>query len=196
MKKIILSTVVFVAGFSFTSKAQIQEGNWMVGGNIISSTFGLNTGGGYNFNLQPKAAKFIKDNLAVGGQVTFGFSGTKGAPTTYTYNLGPLARYYFNHDKVNLLKHGRFFIEGNAGIGGTTQTLGGGSTTGFNLGVGPGYAYFISHNIAIEGLVKYNGDFGFGNKGTTSNIGFNVGFQVYFPTSKVKQVIKREKTHK
>ena len=49
----------------------------MVGGNIITSSFGLNTGGGYNFTLQPKAAYFIDDNFALGGQVTFSFQEQK-----------------------------------------------------------------------------------------------------------------------
>ncbi|UTG66784.1 outer membrane beta-barrel protein (plasmid) [Elizabethkingia anophelis] len=193
MKKLILGTVLITTGLFSFSKAQIQKGNWMVGGNIISSEFGLNTGGAYNFSLQPKAAYFVDDNLAIGGLVTFGFSGSKDSSTKYTYNIGALGRYYFNNDQVdNLLKHGRFFVEGNLGIGGTSFTKGGNSTTGLNLGVGPGYAYFITPNVAIEGLVKYNGDFGFGNNGTTSNIGFNVGFQIYLPTSKVKKITRGE----
>ncbi|OBS14103.1 hypothetical protein ATE49_01765 [Elizabethkingia miricola] len=197
MKKLILSTAILATGLFSVTKAQLQKGNWMVGGNIITSSFGLNTGGGYNFTLQPKAAYFIDDNFALGGQVTFGFAGAKDAKTIYTYNVGPMARYYFNNDQVDsLLKHGRFFVEGNAGIGGTSGTRAtatqeaGKSTTGLNVGVGPGYAYFISPNIALEALVKYNGDFGFGNRGATSNIGFNVGFQIYLPTSKVKQITR------
>ncbi|OPC23561.1 hypothetical protein BAX95_06700 [Elizabethkingia meningoseptica] len=191
MKKLILSTAILATGLFSVTKAQLQKGNWMVGGNLVTSSFGLNTGGGYNFTLEPKAAYFIDNNFALGGQVTFGFSGTKDGPTTYKYSVGPMARYYFNDDQVDsLLKHGRFFVEGNAGIGGTSTTKGGNSTTGLNLGVGPGYAYFISQNVALEALVKYNGDFGFGNNGTTSNIGFNIGFQIYLPTSKVKQVTR------
>lgn len=71
MKKLILSTAILAAGLFSVTKAQLQKGNWMVGGNIITSSFGLNTGGGYNFTLQPKAAYFIDDNFALGGQVTF-----------------------------------------------------------------------------------------------------------------------------
>uniref|UniRef100_A0AC34F0E2 Autotransporter domain-containing protein n=1 Tax=Panagrolaimus sp. ES5 TaxID=591445 RepID=A0AC34F0E2_9BILA len=100
-----------------------------------------------------------------------------------------MLRYYLSNTQVNSsLKHGRFLLEGNAGIGGTNITKGGNSTIGISLGFGSGYAYFITPNIAIEGLVKYNGDFGFGNIGTTSNIGFNVGFQIYLPTTKLKDI--------
>ncbi|MYY43911.1 porin family protein [Elizabethkingia anophelis] len=188
--KLLLGAAIIATAMFSSAKAQLTKGNWMVGGNIITSSFGLNTDGGYNFLLQPKAAFFIADNFALGGQVTFGFSGAKDAKTTYMYNAGPLARYYFNDGETHLLKHGRFFLESNVGIGGVSQTQNGGSTTGFNLGVGPGYAYFITPNISVEGLVKYNGDFGFGNRGTTSTIGFNVGFQIYLPTSKIQQIKK------
>jgi uncharacterized protein YigE (DUF2233 family) len=53
-----------------------------VGSSLISSNFGLNTGGGYNFAIQPKGAYFIEDNVAVGGYVDLGFNKvTNGAPT-------------------------------------------------------------------------------------------------------------------
>ncbi|WP_449400877.1 hypothetical protein [Chryseobacterium wanjuense] len=54
----------------------------------------------------------------------------------------------------------------------------------------PSYSYFITPNIGLEGLVKYNGITGFGNEGLTSTISFNVGFSIFLPTSKAKQVIK------
>ena len=41
-----------------------------------------------------------------------------------------------------------------------------------------------------EALVKYNGVVGFGNTAGSSRIGFNVGFQIYLPTSKVKTITK------
>ncbi|AQW92908.1 MULTISPECIES: outer membrane beta-barrel protein [Elizabethkingia] len=191
MKKTILTTALVIGAFCSNIKAQIQKGNWMVGGNIITSSFGLNSGGGYNFLLQPKGAYFIEDNFALGAQVTFGFSGAKDSRTIYNYSVGPLARYYVDGKKhEHLLQHGRFFVEANAGIGGVSQTQSGDSTTGLNLGVGPGYAYFITPNIALEGLVKYNGDFGFGNRGTTSIIAFNIGLQIYIPSAKIKQIKK------
>lgn len=76
MKKIFFGAIVAIGGLFSTANAQIQEGNWMVGSSLISSNFGLNTGGGYNTALQPKAAYFIKDNVALGGYVNLGFSKT------------------------------------------------------------------------------------------------------------------------
>jgi hypothetical protein len=191
MKKLILTGILTVAGLATTMNAQIQQGNWMVGSSLLSSKFGLNTDAGYSIALQPKGAYFIKDNVAVGGYVTLGTEKvTKDSGTKFTYAVGGLGRYYLSPGEKgvdNLLNHGRWFLEGNVGIGGQS-TKGGTSTTGLDFGVGPGYSYFITPNIGLEGLVKYAGVTGFGNEGLTSNITFNVGFSIYLPTSKAKQV--------
>jgi hypothetical protein len=191
MKKIIFGAVVMITGLFSTTNAQIQEGNWLVGSSLIASNFGLNTGGGYNFSIQPKAAYFIRDNVALGGYVDLGFSkSAKGSPTNFDYGVGALGRYYLSPGEKgvdNLLNHGRWFFEGNVGIGGTSIE-GGNSTTGLDFGVGPGYSYFITPNIGLEGLVKYKGVTGFGNEGLTSAITFNVGFSIYLPTSHAKKI--------
>ncbi|MCS3871341.1 hypothetical protein J3D55_004257 [Chryseobacterium ginsenosidimutans] len=191
MKKLILTGILTAAGLATTMNAQIQQGNWMVGSSLLSSKFGLNTDAGYSIALQPKGAYFIKDNVAVGGYVTLGTEKvTKDSGTKFTYAVGGLGRYYLSPGEKgvdNLLNHGRWFLEGNVGIGGQS-TKGGTSTTGLDFGVGPGYSYFITPNIGLEGLVKYAGVTGFGNEGLTSNITFNVGFSIYLPTSKAKQV--------
>jgi hypothetical protein len=192
MKKLILSGILAVAGLTTTANAQIQRGNWMVGSSILSSNFGLNTGGGYQIALQPKAAYFIEDNVAVGGYVNLGFSKvTNGSPTRFDYAVGGLGRYYLSPGENgvdNLLNHGRWFFEGNIGVGGSSVENGN-STSGLDFGVGPGYSYFITPNIGVEGLVKYQGQTGFGNEGLNSNITFNVGFSIYIPTSKGREVV-------
>lgn len=196
MKKLILTGLLAVTGLTTTANAQIQKGNWLVGSSLVASNFGLNTGGGYNISIQPKGAYFVEDNIAVGGYANLGTNKvTKDSPTNFTYAVGGLGRYYLSPGEKgvdNLLNHGRWFFEGNVGIGGSS-TKGGNSTTGLDFGVGPGYSYFITPNIGLEGLVKYNGITGFGNEGLTSTISFNVGFSIYLPTSKAKQVINEVK---
>lgn len=191
MKKLIFTGIMAVAGLAGTMNAQIQKGNWLVGSSLISSNFGLNTGGGYNIAIQHKGAYFIEDNVAVGGYVDLGFNKvTNGSPTEFTYGVGALGRYFLSPGEKgvdNLLNHGRWFLEGNAGIGGRSVENAD-STTGFDFGVGPGYSYFITPNIGLEGLVKYRGRAGFGSEGLNSNITFNLGFSIYLPTSKAKQI--------
>jgi len=192
MKKLLLSGILAAAGLTSTMNAQIQEGNWMVGSSLVTSNFGLNTGAGYDFAIQPKAAYFIKDNVAVGGYVNLGFMKPgKGEATQFNYAVGALGRYYISPGEKgvdNLLNHGRWFFEGNVGVGGTSVENGI-STTGLDFGVGPGYSYFITPNIGVEGLLKYNGVTGFGNEGLTSKLSFNVGFSIYLPTSKGRDIV-------
>lgn len=179
MKKFITLLVV-VLGTAASVQAQLQKGNVLVGGDIAGFDFVLNNSGAFDININPKAAWFIKDNIAVGAQVMLGVSGAKNSSTIFSYGVGPMARYYVNSEKVNLLQHGRWFFEGNAGIAGF-NVQNGASTNGLNLGVGPGYAYFITPNVGLETLLKYNGTVGFGNTTTTSDLRLNIGFQIYLP---------------
>jgi outer membrane protein assembly factor BamA len=180
MKKI-LTLLVVALGAATVSNAQLQKGNVFVGADLASFRLGLNNNG-FDVLLSPKAAWFINDNVAVGAYVNFGMNKVSDeSPTTTTYGVGPLGRYYINDAKVNLLQHGRWFFEANVGIEGSNTSKGGGSTNGLGLGVGPGYAYFITPSIGLETLLKYNGIVGFGNTTTTSNLNLNLGFQIYLP---------------
>lgn len=171
--------------------AQIQKGNTMWGGSLTNFNIGLKKGQGWDLGITPRAGYFIKDNMAVGGYVNLGFSKTgSGSPTKNTYGVGAFGRYYAQPGEVNnLLKHGRFFGEVNAGFGGQSQK-GNPTTNGFQFGFGPGYSYFITPNVGLEGLVKYNGTVGGGNTAYQHNITFNLGFQIYLPSSKVKSMVK------
>ena len=182
MKKLTGILVIGLCLFAFKSQAQIQKGNYLIGGDLASLHFG--SGGAFSVNIDPKVAWFIKDNLALGGYVNFALSTAKEESTTTNYGIGALARYYVNDPKTNVLKHGRLFFEGNAGIeGNNTLHV---TTNGLGIGVGPGYAYFITPNIGLEGLLKYNGIVGFGKQAYSSTVDLNFGFQIYLTSRKAK----------
>jgi hypothetical protein len=90
------------------------------------------------------------------------------------------------------LNHGRLFFEGNAGIQGISQSDGS-NTTGLGLGIGPGYAYFITPNIGLETLLKYNGVVGFGSEPYSSNLNLGIGFQIYLPGRSVQTIVNEVK---
>lgn len=98
MKKIIGIFVTALCLFATSSQAQIQKGNYLIGGDLASLHFG--SGGYFNVDLQPKIAWFIKDNLALGGYVKFDLTTSKDQSTTTIYGVGPLARYYVNDPKT------------------------------------------------------------------------------------------------
>jgi len=189
MKKASLLSVVAVLLCLNVIKAQIQQGNVLVGGDIAGFNLGLNKDGYFNMNINPKAAWFVKDNMAIGAYVKFGLTTYKGAGTTTNYGVGALGRYYINDPKINVLRHARFFGEANVGIEGDNYSKGG-STNGLGIGVGPGLAYFITPNISLETLLKYDGIIGFGSRTTTSSLDLSVGFQIYLPTSRIKSAVK------
>jgi len=182
MKKNSLITFIALIGLSLSASAQIQRGNVFVGGNLANLNLGLDDPHVFSVDLTPKAAWFIQDNIALGGYVNFGLETTKNAPTRTTYGVGALGRYYMGSD-VEVLRHGRFFGEATAGFGGSNVSQGGAKTNGLNLSIGPGFAYFITPNIGIEALFKYNNLVGFGNATSQSNLNLSFGFQIYLPGS-------------
>lgn len=191
MKKLILAAAIGMFGLS---NAQLQKGNYMVGGELAAANFGLNDGGGYNFQVTPQAAFFVQDNWAVGPYVRLGFSGADSV-TRFTYGVGALSRYYFSPGEGgidNLLKHGRFFVEGNVGIGGSTISDGGASANGLDLGIGPGYTYFITSDIGLDASLKFNGNLGFGNEGSVTTLDFRLGLNIFLPSGKALGNIKSE----
>ncbi|MFT4092013.1 MAG: hypothetical protein QM640_00130 [Niabella sp.] len=184
MKKIILLAGAFcMAGF--VSHAQTQKGWYIIGGSIAN--IGGNTNEkSFNLSINPKAAWFIKDNFAVGGQVTLGFDAGRGRGPNINYSIGPMARYYFTNEQVSLVKNTVFFAEANAGIGGVNG--GGESTNGFDAGIGPGLAYFVTDNVALEALAKANVTTGFGSNGVAFKPNLSIGFQIHLPGSKIQAI--------
>lgn len=193
MRRKLLSLAILVLTGIGAAQAQIQKGNVLVGGDLAGLSLGLNSAKAFNVNLTPKAAWFIRDNVAIGAYVNFNLYTAKGyGGSDVGYGVGGLGRYYVSDPSINILKHSRFFVEANVGIEGSNPASGG-STNGLGLGVGPGIAYFITPNIGLETLLKYNGIVGFGSSTTTNALNLNVGFQIYLPTSKIKSVINRER---
>jgi len=189
MKKNFLLVTVPLLFFVSTTKAQIERGNLLVGADIANFNLSLNSGGNYSIQLDPKVAFFIKNNIAVGPYVRLNLSGAKDAGTDIGYGVGLLGRYYINDTTINLLKHGRFFGEANVGIEGYNPSVGD-NTNGLGLGFGPGFAYFITPNIGLETLFKYNGIIGFGSSATSSALTLSFGFQIYLGSDKARAVIK------
>ncbi|MBV9962524.1 MAG: hypothetical protein JO072_09785 [Parafilimonas sp.] len=182
MKKTLPVLAVLCLLLTQKSNAQIQRGNILVGGDLADFNLGLNKNSNFILTIDPTAAWFIRNNIAVGAYIILGVDAVKGATTT-TYGVGPLARYYFGAGQVNtesVLRHTRLFAEGNVGIEGS-NTSHGSSTNGLGIGIGPGIAYFITPNIGLEALLKYRGIVGFGNDPLNSRLDLNFGFQIYLP---------------
>jgi len=190
MKKNLLLTTIVVCLLltSQLASAQIQKGNIMIGGEIGNLNLSLDNGGAYSFLLNPKAAWFIKQGIAVGGYLNLGLSGAKDAGTGVNYGVGALGRYYITNANAQIIPHSMFFVEGNVGIEGDNPATGD-NTNGLGLGIGPGWTYFVNPNIGLEVLLKYNGIVGFGSSPTSNNLNLFIGFQIYLGSSEAKTKI-------
>jgi hypothetical protein len=163
-----------------------------VGGDIADFDLSLDKGGNFSFVLDPKAAWFIENNIAIGAYLNFGLSTAKGAGTNVSYGVGALGRYYFTRNEIDVLRSARVFLEANAGIEGYNPSVGD-NTNGLGLGFGPGIAYFITSNIGLEALLKYSGIIGFGSSPTSNRLLLNIGFQIYLPNRTVRNAVERAK---
>jgi hypothetical protein len=187
MKRIFICVSSLLTVLTFSANAQIQKGNILIGADIANVDLSLDPGGNFSFTIRPKVAWFIKDNVAVGGYLLTGLSTAKGEGASVQYGVGALARYYLPGETVELIRHTRFFAEGTVGIEGDNPATGD-NTNGLGLGIGPGIAYFITPNIGLEALMKYNGIIGFGTKPTSNDLNFTVGFQIYLPTARARAI--------
>ena len=188
---------VLICGLSFMAlatnqaHAQLQKGNILIGADLMGMSADFQSGNTtFNLAIHPKVAWFIQDNIAIGGMVNLGLTTGDGF-TTFSYGVSALGRYYIADKQVQLLKQSRFFLEGNVGISGQNTKVDGSdnvSTNGLGIGFGPGIAYFITPNISLEGLLKYNLTVGFGNSTTNNQVAFGLGFQIYLPTKKAREV--------
>lgn len=176
-------TLLFALLIALATQAQMKKGNIMVGTNLSNLSFGLDKPNVFRVNVNPKAAYFIQDGIALGLDVSFGLSRTKGLGTDINYGLGGLARYYADRRIYEVLRNGLFFGEATLGISGVNPAAGG-STNGLGISLGPGFSYFITNSVGIEALLKYNGVVGFGSSAYGHSLGLNIGFQVYLPGRK------------
>jgi hypothetical protein len=188
MKKFIGIIILALSFYSNKTNAQIERGNVFVGGDLANLNFDLGGGGAFQATVDPKIAFFLKDNLALGAYLDFALETAKGGGTTTNYGVGALGRYYINDSTTNLLKHGRLFFEGNVGIEGISISTGS-NTTGLGIGIGPGFAYFITPNIGLETLLKYKGIVGFGSQPYQSSLNLGIGFQIYLSNRKAQTII-------
>ncbi len=198
MKKLFICAAISASTLAATtSHAQLQKGNLMVGANLANIGLGLQKGNtDFSFNISPRLGYFVADNIAIGGEVILGFN-TNSASTKFNYGVGAFGRYYVSDPRTVLLKQARFFGEVSLGLVGDNlrnRTTNVNTTTnGLGIGFGPGVAYFITPNVGLEAMVKYNLGVGFGTSTTTNNLGINVGFQIYLPTKEARKMYNNVK---
>jgi hypothetical protein len=177
MKKI-LSLVIFAFTTSVVS-AQINQGQWMIGGNasFSSSKYSDTDESTTDIVLNPNFGYFFIDNFAGGLRLSLESTKEEGEDEAFsTFSVSPFLRYYFlpSAQKVNV------FLEGSYGIGSTGQ----GDRESFNVfSFMAGPAIFLTENVALEFALQYQSFGGDAIKIPGSDrfnsYGINVGFQIH-----------------
>ncbi len=190
MKKIFaLAVTAFI--FSTATQAQTEKDWYIIGGSL--SNIGLNfqnSNTTFSLDVTPRVAWFVQDDFAIGGEALIGLQTGDGFTTT-NYGIGPIARYYLSGNALESVGKTRWFLDANVGIYGANTKVTGmesASTNGLGIGFGPGLAYFINKNIALEAVAKYNLTVGFGNSTTNNGLNVGLGFQIHLPKSKLKSL--------
>ncbi len=193
MKRLLLLTCLF--SITSASFAQINKGQWLVGGNISYSTSKndvTNTKHRItNFQISPNAGYFIIDKLAVGARVNLSRVKNEVEQNVYTestnngISLSPFVRYYFlpKAQKINLFADAGYAY-GRSKY--TTELIGrvpqSGTSTlkgdfhSYYISAGP--ALFLTPKTAIELTLNYNyskqKDYEYSNKGFMAGIGVQI----------------------
>ena len=181
MKNLILVTF---AVFAFTSAnaqddgsvKQTSEGKWLIEantGNAVLGTTGIyfsTTDGSSSYNIGLDGGYFIIDDFAIKAGLGYGgFSPDEGdAVSSFSYRLG--AKYYIMGNIPVTLD-----ATGASGDGAENSA----GETPLWLGVGAGYAWFVSDNVSIEPGLRYNLSLNedFTNEGVFQ---VNIGFALHF----------------
>ena len=197
MKRTLLVSIVIVTVLMSTA-AQFNTNSKMAGASS-SLDFGLfsqkddvsgEKSSLYNFDLTPKAAYFIQNRIAFGGELNYSSSSSKfegSDPTTTTnWAIGPFGRYYF--------KTVSWFVPfGEAGVGygrelyKYTDFSGGTMKNKHNIfygRLGGGASIFLADNFSLEALLMYQYKKSKNPEGggshTTSGVMLGFGFSFYF----------------
>jgi hypothetical protein len=178
MKKLLIafSMVVTVS----TVSAQINKGQWLVGGN---AAFTSSKNGDYKtsaFQFSPNAGYFFINNLAGGLRLSVNsekekFDDEKATSTTTT--IAPFLRYYFlpATQKVNVFADASYsFGSEKYDDGSDDEKV---NVNGFTISAGP--AIFLTPNTALEFTLGYNSTKVEDVDDATGTFLFGVGFQIH-----------------
>ena len=145
-----INKILFIATFLITlaSNAQIDKGNWMMGG---GANFGAykNTSGGIKgesrgIGIYPNIGYFVIDKLALGASGELGFS----SDTNTNYGISPFIRYYFLEKEKTI----NIFSEVSYGISRINKTDY--NFQKFNLKAGT--VFFVNSSVGIEVSLNYS----------------------------------------
>ncbi len=187
MKPSIICCAIFIF-LIVSANAQLEKGNWLVGGNASFSSSKQTADGSPDqttntINIAPNLGFFFIDKLAAGIQININSSNERvssfvnNQPSSYnireaTYGIGPFARYYF----LSIERQLNVFAQ--AGDNFNISTLTGAPSSNFNtyyFSAGP--AFYFNEHVGLEFTVGYSHTKYTSSSISVIQIGF--GFQIH-----------------
>jgi hypothetical protein len=170
MKKLLLSLIA-VSALAFSTQAQTEKGNFMIGGNVQVSSDKQDDAdkSNTNFTINPSVGYFIGNNFAIGTGIGYQFSKTHqntangGVIATNTlkneaFIVSPFARYY-----KGINEQFKFFGQlsvpmafGNTKVGDAdgNNYVKTGKYNSVGVALSPGVAFFPGKKFGIEFSVQ------------------------------------------
>lgn len=189
MKKIFPILITFILLSINDSIAQIEKGNWLIGGNGNFNYRKTNDqfGGTKEFflSISPDFGYFFKNQLALGLRPGINSFATKSNTTTGSNTslvIGPFIRYYYfkPSKKINLVSELSYSYLVN--INRSTSNNQGNSQYAFMTGP----VLFLNKNVGLELLFGYRSNFQSANSVNNSFWFSKIGFQFHFENNKRK----------
>lgn len=157
MKKNLLVTAA-LSIVCLSVHAQPEKGNTFIGIGITAERTHHNMNSSF---LVPKMGYFVNKHVAIGSSL---FISAKIQPELFIYEVGlqPFARYYFFGNKRKENKRTFWFVEASTGFNRfSSKSLSPQSEHSYNYinyGIAGGFTYYLTPDVSIEGLLRFDGN--------------------------------------
>ena len=172
-----INKILFIATLliTFATNAQIDKGNWMMGGSGAFGNFKATSGGISSTNtsitISPNIGYFVIDNLSIGLAGQYRYTFEKGDTKTINSNsIAPFIRYYFleKEKTINIFSEARYEI----------MRINHSDLKADTFLIKAGTVFFVNSSVGIEVALNYS------TQKTNENfenraIYVNVGFQIH-----------------
>jgi hypothetical protein len=182
MKKVLFATLLMGSVSAAFSQSNINQGDWMLGGD---AGFSSQKQGDYkttSFGIAPNVGYFFISNLAGGLRLETSSEKTEAGSLeakSTGYALAPFVRYYFlpASQKVNLFADASFGFGKNKYESGIVDN----ESKFTQLGIKAGPAIFLTPATALEITLNYNSTKIKDVEDRKNAFGVNLGLQIHIP---------------
>lgn len=184
MKKLFFATLFVSSVSAAFSQGNINEGDWMLGGDAAITSTKMGDDKTTSFNLAPNIGYFFINNFAGGLKADVSSVKYTSDFKSSSFAIAPFIRYYFlpATQKVNL------FADASFGFGQIKETSIGESKTNLTvLGIKAGPAIFLTPATALEIVLGYTSTKYKDVDDRQNQFGVSFGFQIHLPGTTVKK---------